>query len=1137
MKRILSCALLLLLVSILAAAQTPAPLLLQKPTLSRTHVAFSFAGELWTVPREGGEARLLTSGPGVKTDPKFSPDGSLIAFTGDYDGNVDAYVMPAEGGVPKRLTHHPAIDEVIGWTPDGKAVLFRSNRNSYSARFNRLFTVSLAGGLPHELPLPMAEMGSFSADGKRIAYVPRTNFRRLSAIAWNRYRGGMAPEIWIADLGDAGLVRLPHDGSQDWSPMWVGDKVYFLSDRNGATNLYVYDLATKEVREAAQSNGRAIKSAEAGPGGIVYEQFGSLHLFDTASGTEKTLNITVPADLPGIRPGFVRAADEVEELGLSPSGARAVFDAHGEIITVPAEKGDVRDITNTTGIAERDPAWSPNGKWIAYFSDEPGEYDLHLRAPDGLGEVKKIGLGDPPSFFYRPVWSPDSGKIAYHDKRLNLWYVDVAKASPVKVDTDTYDAPERTLDPAWSPDSKWIAYTKRLASHMHAVFLYSVEQGRSSQVTDGLSDARFPVFDKNGKYLYFTASTDAGPTTGWLDLSIMNRPVTASVYLTVLKKDLPSPLAPESDEEKSAEEKKPETPEAAGQGSAEKPAESRNGVKGAKEAKAEEKKPTPVQIDLENISQRILALPIPARNYIGMWAGKAGTLFLAEQSAIISPRDEPEPGAVYRFDLDKRKSDKLLEGLAGDNFTVSFDGKKILYAKGERQKKWFIAEVPPIKSEDGPGGSVKLEAKMLNLDALIGTDPRAEWAQEYNEVWRIERDYFYDPGLHGLNLERRRKRFRPYVDSLGSRQDLNYLFAEMLGDITVGHLYIRMPRIPESQRIRNGLLGADYTVENGRYRFAKVYFGENWNPELRAPLTQPGVNVQAGEYLLAVNGKELKGTDEIFQFFEGTGGKAVVLKVGKDPGGKGAREVTVVPIESETNLRNRAWIDANRRRVDELSGGKVAYVYLPNTSTAGYFNFNRYYFSQVGKQGAVIDERFNGGGSAADYFIDYMRRPLMNYWMTREGNDFTTPLGAIFGPKAMIINQYAGSGGDALPWYFRHMNIGPLVGERTWGGLVGIYDYPRLMDGGSVTAPRVAFYSPRSEWDVENHGVAPDIEVEITPADWREGRDPQLERAVQVVMEQLQKMPLPTPKRPAFPDYNPKDAGGQGTNPESGSQR
>lgn len=1117
-------------------ALSPAQLLLQRPTLSKTSIAFSFAGDLWIVPREGGEARLLTSGSGEKTDPKFSPDGGLIAFTGDYDGNVDVYVMPAEGGVPKRLTHHPAIDEVVGWTPDGKSVLFRSPRNSYS-RFNRLFTISIDGGLPSELPLPMAEAGSFSADGKRIAYVPRSNFRRLSGIAWRRYRGGLAPQVWIAELSDSSIAEVPHESSQDWNPMWVGEKVYFISDRDGPASLYAYDLNSKTVKAILKSDEQDIKSASAGPGGIVYEQFGSLHLLDTATGSEKAIDIRVPADLPSVRARFLKIANEIENFNLSPSGARAVFEAHGEILTAPAEKGDMRNLTNTTGVSERDPAWSPNGKWIAYFSDQSGEYELQLRTPDGMGEIKKIGLGNPPSFFYSPVWSPDSTKIAYHDKRLSLWYVDVLKGTPVKLDTDTYDAPERSLDPVWSPDSKWIAYTKRLPSHMHAVFLHSLEKGTAIQVTDGLSDARFPVFDRDGKYLYFTASTDAGPTTGWLDLSSFNRPVTRSVYVTVLKKDAPSPLVPESDEEKVSDEKKPESdhPESktADESNEKEPAAAEAAARkeDTKAAKAQEKKaPVVVQIDPENIGQRILALPIPARNYTGMWLGKAGVLFLAEQSAIYSRRSGPEPESIYRFDLSTRKADKILDGIT--QFRISFDGKKMLYSKGEREQKWFTAVVPPQKPEGKGSAEAAVEEKPLHLEsARIHIEPRAEWAQMYNEVWRIERDYFYDPKLHGLNLEAARSKYRPYVDTLGSRQDLSYLFAEMLADITVGHLYIRTPQNPDPDRVGGGLLGADYTIENGRYRFAKVYYGENWNPELRAPLTQPGVNVEAGDYLLAVNGRELKGSDEVFEFFDGTAGKAVVLKVGKDPGGKGAREVTTVPVESELNLRNRAWIDGNRRKVDELSNGRLAYVYLPNTAADGYLNFNRYYFAQVGKQGAVIDERFNGGGAAADYVIDYLRRPLLNYWMTREGQDFTTPLGSIFGPKVMIINQYAGSGGDALPWYFRHAQIGPLVGKRTWGGLVGIYDYPPLMDGGSVTAPRVAFYSPAGDWDVENHGVAPDVDVELAPKAWREGRDPQLEKSVEVVLGQLQKNPLPAAKHPVFPNYqgpSPKEGVGSG---------
>jgi tricorn protease len=1109
-----------------AAAFASGPLLLQKPTLSKTHIAFAYAGDLWLAPREGGEARLLTSGSGTKDGPVFSPDGSMIAFSGDYDGNVDVYVMPATGGVPRRLTHHPSVDEVVGWSPDGKSVLFRSTRNSY-AGFNRLFTVSLDGGLPHELPLPTAEFGALSPDGKSIAYVPVDNNRRLSAIGWKRYRGGKASRIWIANLSDLSLERVPRDVSNDATPMWAGNKLYFLSDRNGPFSLYVYDPKSKKVDVALPSNGADIKSASAGPGAIIYEQFGSLNLFDLATGKSKQISITVPADLPNVRPRFKKVESEIVAASLSPSGARALFEAHGEILTAPAEKGDIRNLTSTPGVMERAPAWSPDGKLVAYFSDESGEYQLYLKSPDGMGEVKKISLGNPPSFYYNPTWSPDSKKIVYTDKRLNLWYVDVAKGSPVKVDTTTYDTPLRALDPVWSPDSRWIAYTKELASHMHAVFAYSLEQSKSLQLTDGLSDARFPAFDQKGQYLYFTASTDVGPTTGWLDLSSTNRLVSRSAYLMVLNKDLPSPLAPESDEEKAADEAKPDADKnASAKQDDQEPAspEEKAKAQDAKPAKAAKAQAVVVKIDPENISQRILALPIPPRNYGQLVAGKTGTIFLVEDPQSGSGTDAQT--TLWRFDLTTRKPEKLMEGVTW--FAVSFDTKKMLYAKGRGPvSKWFIGSTSAPAA--GPA-SAKPEAP-LNLARMeVLVDPRAEWKQEYNEVWRIERDFFYDPKLHGLDLEATSRHYQPYLENIGSRVDFSYLLAEMLGELTVGHMYIRTPPADApSDAGKVGLLGADYSIENGRYRFSHIYQGENWNPQLRAPLTQPGVNVHEGEYLLAVNGRELQGSDEIFELFAGTASRSTVLKVGPTPDGKGSRTVTVVPIDGEGGLRNRAWIDGNLHKVEELSGGRVAYVYLPNTGIGGYTAFNRYFFAQLGREGAVIDERFNGGGAAADYVIDYLRRPLQNYWKTREGQDFTTPVGAIFGPKAMLINMYAGSGGDALPWYFRDAKLGPLVGTRTWGGLVGIYDYPDLMDGGSVTAPRVAFYNRNGEWDVENHGVAPDYEVEITPKEWVSGHDPQLEKAVTLVMDSLKKNPLPMARRPEFPNYHNNHQPSEGT--------
>jgi tricorn protease len=1141
--RLLIALCLLLCLSAPLAAQAGSPLILRSPTVSRDSIAFVFAGDLWIVGREGGDARRLTTGVGTEATPYFSPDGRTIAFTGEYEGNADVYVVEASGGVPRRLTYHPGADIAQGWTPDGSAVLFRSGRDS--ANFvPRLYTMPLAGGHPSDVPLPQASEASYSPDGRRLAYVPL-----LRAFAqWKHYRGGRTTPVWVADLSDSSVEKLPRENSNDFNPMWVGDRVYFLSDRAGAVTIYSYDTRTRRVEQAVKNTGMDIKSAAAGDGVIVYEQFGSLHTLDLGSGRTKQVVVNVAGDLPSVRPRFARVAPMLRNASLSPAGARALFEARGEIITVPAEKGDARNLTNTPGVAERDPAWSPDGKWVAYFSDESGEYALHLSPQTGMGEVKKINLGNPPSYFYSPVWSPDSKKVAYTDKRLNLWYVDISKAgaAPVRVDANTYDNPFRVVDPSWSPDSRFIAYTKQMKNRLGTVFIYALEENKTRQVTDNMSDARFARFDRDGKHLYFTASTNAGPSSGWLDMSSFDRPVTRSAYVVVLRKDLPSPLAPESDEEKVSEEQKTNNPddkgepkpgppsptpaplsasdaddagylataEAAGEPEPAAQQETPQGGPGARGgAAAAAKKPEPVRIDFEGIDQRVLALPIPARDYSGLYAGKAGTFFLLED--VSGP--EVTGRVLHRFDMSKRKAEKVTEGV--NSFDLSANGEKMLLGLGGGPGgpggagggRWLIVSATqPLRPGEGTINTGSLEVRV---------DPRAEWRQMYREVWRIQRDFFYDPNYHGLDIAATEKRYEPYLERLGSRADLNYLFQESLGNMVVGHHNAGGGDTPQPAAVQGGLLGADYKIENGRYRFARIFNGENWNPSARAPLTQPGVNVREGEYLLAVNGRELRSTDNIYSFFEGTAGKQTVIKVGPTPDGKGAREVTVVPVGSESGLRNLAWVEGNRRKVSELSGGRVAYVYLPNTSGQGYTNFNRYFFAQIDKDAAVIDERFNGGGTAADYFIDYMRRPLMNYWATREGSDFTTPVGAIYGPKVMIVDEYAGSGGDALPWYFKREKIGPLVGKRTWGGLVGIYDYPVLMDGGSVTAPRVAFYSPEGGWEVENVGVAPDIEVELDPKAWRAGHDAQLEKAVEVVMQELAKNPRPVHRKPAYPNY------------------
>jgi len=1080
-----------------AAAAEETPLLAHAPTLSRTQIVFAYGGYLWSVPREGGEARQLTTG-GHEGLPIFSPDGNWIAFTGQYDGNFDVFVMPAEGGEPRRLTWHPGPDIAEGWVPDGKKVLFRSGREAY-ADFDRLYTVSVEGGWPEVLPMWRGEDAWFSPDGTRIAYVPNLKWQS----SWKRYRGGQTTPINIVKLSDLALERVPRENSNDSHPVWFGDTVYFLSDRNGAVTLFAYDTKTKAVKQVVENKGLDLKTVSAGPDALVYEQFGGIYLFEPKNGKSTKVPIQISGDLPSTRAHYEKVGEKIQNAGISPTGVRAVFEARGEILTVPAEKGDVRNLTRTTAVAERDPAWSPDGKSIAFFSDESGEYALHIVDQSGSGAVKKIGLGNPPSFFYGPTWSPDSKKIAYTDKRMNFWYVDVEKGAPVKVDADRFEDPSVTLAVNWAPDSKWLTYSKFLENHLRGIFVYSLESGKVSQITDGLGDARYPVFDKGGKELIFAASTDLGLSSGWLDLSSFQHPVLRNIYAAVLKKGEKSPVEPQSDEEK-VEEKK----DAADKG---KDADKgKEGEKGKESEKKDEKKDEGVKvtIDLDGIGQRIVALPIKPANYVSLDAGKAGTLLLSEIPDV--PRLEPNtPVTVTKFDATTRKTEAFLAGING--FGVSANGEKVLYRLGPG---WFIAKTD---------GAPKPGDGALNTGAMeVLVDPRVEWNQMYHEVWRIERDFLYDPNHHGLNIPAMEKKYAVYLKGAGGRADVNYLFDEMLGELTIGHMFIAGGDIPDAPKVKGGLLGADYKIENGRYRFARIFNGENWNPDLRAPLTQPGVEVKVGEYLLEVNGVDVRPPADVSKFLENTAGAQVRIKVGPNADGKDAREVTVVPVASEFALRNRAWEEDDRRKVDVLSGGKVAYVHVPDTAVGGYLNFNRFYFAQVGKQAAVIDERYNHGGAIADYIIDELERPLRNCAITREGEKFCSPLAQIYGPKTMIINEMSGSGGDALPWMFKQDKVGPLVGTRTWGGLVGIWNYPPLLDGGFVTAPRGAIYGLHGDWEVENHGIAPDIEVENDPASVAAGHDAQLEKAVQITLEALKKNPVVIPDHPAYPNYHKK---------------
>jgi tricorn protease len=1071
-----------LTVSCLGAAT--GPLLLQNPTVSKTQIAFAYGGDIWIVSRDGGNAHRLATGTDRLSDPIFSPDGTLVAYTGNYHGNDDVYVVPAAGGEPVRLTYHPDADVAVGWTPDGKSVLFRSQRYSYSDP-DQLFTVPATGGFPTKLPLAMAETGSYSPDRTHLAYVP--NFRWEPF--WKGYRGGQTTPVWIANLADSSVVKVPRENSNDNDPMWVGHTVYFISDRSGPVTLFAYDTQSQKVTQVLKNTGFDITSASAGSGAIVYSQFGQIHLYDLKTHKSKLVHINVAGDMPQLQPRFEKVTDEdIVNADISPTGVRGLFEAHGDVFTVPVKKGDVRNITNSSAVEDRDPAWSPDGKWIAYFSDRSGEYDLRIRSQTGLGPVKTIHLGQPSAYYYQLSWSPDSKNLSFSDQAMNLWYLKVDHPAPIKVDRDLFGTPLHEFDQTWSPDSQWITYTKELTNHLRAVFVYSLETHKTTQITDGMSDCLYPNFDRNGKYLYFTASTDMGLTAGWLDMSSEAHPITRSVYIVVLGKTTPSPLLPESDEEKEKETAKPP----------------------AKPAAAKKPSPTPpakVTIDFEGILQRTLALPIPPANYASLSAGKAGEIFLT-RLPVVQTGFGPPHMTVIKFDLKSRKTQPVVTGVSA--FALSFNGEQMLYKQGTQ---WFItSSEKPVKAGEGMLKTGDMEAHVI---------PREEWNQMYHEVWRIERAFFYNPNYDGLDIDAAEKEFAAYLPGIVSRDDLNFLFREMLSYMSVGHMFVAGGHEPQVPKVNVGLLGADYRIENNRYRFAKIYGGENWNPELHAPLTQPGVNVRAGEYLLAVNGRELHGTDNIYSFFQNTAGKQVTLRVGPNPDGTGARNITVVPVDSEHALRNVDWIESNRRKVDQLSGGKLAYVYLPDTTVGGFTNFNRYFFSQVEKEGAVIDERFNHGGQLADYIIDHLRRQPMAITEGRYGKTYIEPPEAIFGPKVMMINQFSGSGGDAMPWYFHRTHIGPLIGVRTWGGLVGIGGYPVLMDGGMVTAPRWAIGGLNGHWQVENHGIPPDVEVWQDPKLVRQGHDPQLEEAVSVAMEMLKKSPPPHYSPPPYPNHHP----------------
>jgi tricorn protease len=1102
-----------------AGAQTR---LLRTPTVSATQIAFAYANNVWTVPRSGGSARRITSFQGQTLNPQFSPDGKWIAFSGEYAGNLDVYVVAADGGEPRRLTWHPGPDQVQGWMPDGKAIVFSSARASWApSGAPRFWTVPVEGGIEEAMALPRAYQGKISADGTHVAYRMNNSWDEER----RNYRGGQNRPIWIVDLKSFDLVSPPWTDSKDVDPVWVDDAVYFISDRDGVANVWAYQTKAKKLTQLTKFTDFDVKAINSGSGAMVFEQAGYIHELDPRTGKEHIVNISAVGDFPWMMPNWQDVTNRISNMALSPTGKRVAVEARGEIFTIPADKGDVRNLTNSSGSAERDPAWSPDGKYVSYFSDKSGEYKLVIETQDGLTPPREITLKNP-THYYTPSWSPDSKKLLFSDTNLRVWVLDIASGEAKVVGNDPWMVPQRTLNPVWSPDSKWVAYASRLKSMYHAIFVSNVETGENKQVTDGLADAVSPAWDANGKYLWFLASTDFGLRSQWLDMTSYDHDETFGLYTAVLRKADASPLLPESDEDRGVGTGRRSA--APGVCISDAPNDGAQGEQAGTQTPRALRQPVTVQIDFDGLQQRILSIPgVPERPYSDLQSGADGTVYYLE--AIRRGQAQGAPGAgseLWRYRLCDRRAASFVTGVAA--YEVSADGRKLVYRAA-----------PPAggAAEPGPGATPQAPSLFLvdadrtppqagqgrlNVRLRMYLEPKKEFKQIFDEGWRNQRDYLYVPTMHGSDWPKMKEMYGQLLPYVMHRADLNYLMDMMGAEIAIGHSYVRggdMPGVPQSQ---GGLLGADFTIEDGRYKVSRIYDNESWNPELRAPLSAPGANVSVGDYILAVNGVELKAPDTIYRLLDGTAARQTSLTVNNKPTLEGARQVTVIPVASEQGLRTRAWVESNRRLVEKLSDGQLAYVYIPNTGQPGYTSFNRYYFSQQDKKGAVVDERFNGGGSAADYIIDVLQRDYDGYFNNVAGDryPFTSPAAGIWGPKVMIINEMAGSGGDLMPYMFKRRKIGLLVGKRTWGGLVHTADTPLFVDGGSMIAPRGGFFSRDNKWAVENEGVGPDIEVENWPRDVIAGRDPQLERAVAEAMRQLKERPVDrATKEPSSPTW------------------
>ncbi|MFZ6674676.1 S41 family peptidase [Undibacterium sp. Xuan67W] len=1094
-KKILSLALASLLGSCFMTPSAMADtLLLRQPSVSRDHLAFVYAGDIWLTGRDGQNPVRLTTHPASEFSPKFSPDGKWLAYSASYDNNTDVYVIPVEGGQARRLTWHPGQDVVAGWSADGKRILFASNREIGNSRSNQLYEVPLEGGYEKKVMEAIAFEGNWSGDGKFLAYRP---FRQAYSgpSGWRLHRGGTTPPVWIMDVANNKLEKIPHENATDSNPVWVGDEVFFISDRdNKAANLFAYNRKTKAVRQVTQETVWDIRNISAAGNTVVYEVGGELKELDAATGKTHTIHVNLDAQISQaiqVRPQWKDASSTITSAALSPTGKRVVVSARGDVFTVPVKDGSVRNLTESSGIREKDGLWSPDGKQIAYLSDAGRQHHLILRDQTGLDKPKTFSLGQP-GYYTLLDWSPDNQIIVYQDNHLQLYAIHLSNGSISKIDTSSRRS---RFNVSFSSDSKWLAYTVVGANHFSQIKLHDFTNGKHTSLTDGMSHADNPVFAA-ADYLYFTASTNSGPTQVGLDMSTQERPLRNGLYVAVLAADGKSPLLPKSGDEeaKKDEDKKDEAKKD--------PAKDANKDIGKDAGKdkdrtkdATAKTPKAVRIDLAGIQQRIVALPVAERNYGNLAVASDGSLFYLEHRQPGVSHEPPatkddDDAELMRFSFEDKKAKSLRQGIA--SFSLSADGKKILiqYAKSKL---------------DVGDASEKLDAKSIDLSQVrMQVNPREEWEQIFNETWWMEKEFFYDANLHGIDWDAIYTRYHALLKHVQRREDLNDLLVEMIGELQVGHNRVGGGDIYQEKPVSVGLLGADYSYEQGHYRIKTIYRGDRWNPFLAAPLATPGLAIKEGDYLLAINGKAVDSGKNLYSLLANTVGKQVSLTVASDLSNQSSRQVIVQPVANEGALRQWHWIEKNREYVQKKTDGKVAYVYLPDTGSDGYQYFNRMFYAQADKAALIIDERRNSGGQAANYITDILSRKYLASWKDRDGLLFDTPGAAIYGPKAMLIDQDAGSGGDFLPYSFKRLGLGTLIGKRTWGGLIGISTNPELIDGGFLLVPFFRFFTPDGEWRVENEGVAPDMDVELDPSEVNTGRDTQLDAAIQHVMQKLQ---------------------------------